>query len=298
MASIPPNQTVYLRNLNDKIQKDVLKRALYGLCISYGRILDIVTLKTMKMRGQAFVVFDDITSATAAMRQLNGKHIFGKPISAEYALSKSEVVAKEDGTYRFGEQRKHMSAKERKKLLGVGSSTAGSKRRPSESDADVDMQSSSKRVATDHESDAQTDKNSSDDNDIDNDDNDNDNDNESDSGNDGKHMAIESDSDDSDSSGEIGPLPPKPQEEAEDVPEQTQPSLTLFVSNLPKNVSAKTLTGLFQQYNGFREVRQIPGKKDIAFVDYDTIEAATAARDVLDGFRISKNFAMKVDFSK
>ncbi|KAJ1860943.1 U2 small nuclear ribonucleoprotein B'', partial [Coemansia sp. RSA 486] len=237
------------------IQKDVLKRALYSLCISYGRILDIITLKTMKMRGQAFVVFDDITSATAAMRQLSGKHIFGKPISAEYALSKSEVVAKDDGSYRFGEQRKQMSAKERKKLLGVGA-TAGSKRRPpsSESDSDVDMRSTSKRIATDRDSDAQSDENDSDDDD------------------DGdEQMAIESDSDGSDSSDDIGPLPPKPQEEAE---EKTK-----------------------DQYNGFREVRQVAGKKDIAFVDYDTAEAATAARDVLDGFRISKNFAMKVEFS-
>ncbi|KAJ1812392.1 hypothetical protein LPJ75_003672, partial [Coemansia sp. RSA 2598] len=271
MGSIPPNQTIYLRNLNDKIQKDVLKRALYSLCISYGRILDIVALKTMKMRGQAFVVFDDITSATAAMRQLNGKHIFGRPISAEYALSKSEVVAKEDGSYRFGEQRKHMSARERKKLLGVGATT-GSKRR--QSDSDVDMHGGSKRMATDHESDTHTDKEAS----SDSDDGDGNDDDE------GEKMAIEGDSDNdsdgSDSSDDIGPLPPKPQDEAEGaVAEQVQPSPTLFVTNLPKNVSAKTLTGLFQQYSGFREVRQVPGKKDIAFVDYNTIEAAAAARD-------------------
>jgi U2 small nuclear ribonucleoprotein B'' len=57
-----------------------LKRSLYSLFSAYGRILDIVALKTMKMRGQAFVVFKEIQSATSAMRGLNGFNFYDKPM--------------------------------------------------------------------------------------------------------------------------------------------------------------------------------------------------------------------------
>ncbi len=50
------------------------------LFATYGVILDIVALKTMKMRGQAHVVFRDIDSATQAMRALEGFNFFGKEI--------------------------------------------------------------------------------------------------------------------------------------------------------------------------------------------------------------------------
>ncbi|KAJ1950095.1 hypothetical protein EC988_004513, partial [Linderina pennispora] len=129
MAAIPPNQTLYIRNLNDKIQKPVLKETLYSLCVSYGRVLDIVALKTTKMRGQAFIVFSDIASATTAMRHLNGRTVFGRPLCIEYALSKSDVVAQKDGTYKYGEKREHTSAEQRKRLLGI---TEGAKRQASE----------------------------------------------------------------------------------------------------------------------------------------------------------------------
>jgi U2 small nuclear ribonucleoprotein B'' len=45
---------------------------------TYGPILDIVALKTMKMRGQAHVVFRDIQASTQAMRALQGFSFFDK----------------------------------------------------------------------------------------------------------------------------------------------------------------------------------------------------------------------------
>jgi hypothetical protein len=35
-------------------------RELYVLCSQFGSVLDVVALKTPKMRGQAFVVFQDL----------------------------------------------------------------------------------------------------------------------------------------------------------------------------------------------------------------------------------------------
>ncbi|KAG8063730.1 hypothetical protein GUJ93_ZPchr0003g17675 [Zizania palustris] len=84
-GDIPPNQTVYLRNLNEKVKKEELKRSLYALCSQYGRILDVVALKTPKLRGQAWRV--------------------------QYAKTQSDCLAKEDGSYAPKEKRKKQEEK-------------------------------------------------------------------------------------------------------------------------------------------------------------------------------------------
>jgi hypothetical protein len=57
-----------------------LRRTLYLLFSAHGKVLDVVALKTPKMRGQAFVVFRDLQSATAARRREDGNLVLGKPI--------------------------------------------------------------------------------------------------------------------------------------------------------------------------------------------------------------------------
>lgn len=71
-------RSLYCSNLPDKLQKDDLKRALYMLFSTYGPILDIVALKTPRMRGQAHVLFRDMAASTQAMERLQGHDFFGK----------------------------------------------------------------------------------------------------------------------------------------------------------------------------------------------------------------------------
>eukprot|EP01098_Paradermamoeba_levis_P006525 TRINITY_DN2703_c0_g2_i3.p1 TRINITY_DN2703_c0_g2~~TRINITY_DN2703_c0_g2_i3.p1 ORF type:complete len:193 (-),score=57.60 TRINITY_DN2703_c0_g2_i3:225-803(-) len=56
-------------------------------------------MKTYKMRGQAFIVFRDIASATNALRQMQSFPFYDKPMKLEYAKNKSDVIAKLDGTF-------------------------------------------------------------------------------------------------------------------------------------------------------------------------------------------------------
>ncbi|KAF3927094.1 hypothetical protein AA313_de0205915 [Arthrobotrys entomopaga] len=100
-SNVSPNQTLYVSNLNDKIHKPDLKIALYTLFSTYGVVLDVIALKTMKMRGQAHVAFRDIASASSAMRACQGMVIFGREMKIQYAKSKSDTIAKLDGTYRM-----------------------------------------------------------------------------------------------------------------------------------------------------------------------------------------------------
>ena len=76
----PKSQTLYVRNLNEKVSKSDLRRALYTLFSSYGHILDIVALKTTKMRGQAHIVFRDSESSSQAMQTLQGFEFLGKEL--------------------------------------------------------------------------------------------------------------------------------------------------------------------------------------------------------------------------
>lgn len=65
-----PNNTIYINNLNEKVKKDELKKSLYAIFSQFGTILDIIALKTLKMRGQAFVAFKEISSASDALRSM------------------------------------------------------------------------------------------------------------------------------------------------------------------------------------------------------------------------------------
>lgn len=57
-----------------------LKRSLYCLFSQYGRIVDIVALKTPKLRGQSWVVFSEVTSASNAVRQMQNFPFYDKPM--------------------------------------------------------------------------------------------------------------------------------------------------------------------------------------------------------------------------
>jgi len=98
-GDLAPNETLYVRNLNEKVNKRVLKQQLYAAFIPFGRILDIVALRTTALRGQAFVVFEKLASATSAMQKMQGFDFLGKPMVIQYARTKSDKIAKRLGIH-------------------------------------------------------------------------------------------------------------------------------------------------------------------------------------------------------
>jgi len=52
------------------------------------------------------------------------------------------------------------------------------------------------------------------------------------------------------------------------------------------------------RFPGFKEVRLVPGRHDIAFVEFDKESQSTAAKDALQGFKITPTNAMKITFAK
>lgn len=59
---------------------------------------------------------------------------------------------------------------------------------------------------------------------------------------------------------------------------EAQPNPTLFVSNLPNETTREALEVLFRQFGGYRDVRLIPGREGIAFIDFDNEVGASSAR--------------------
>lgn len=54
----------------------------------------------------------------------------------------------------------------------------------------------------------------------------------------------------------------------------------------------------FSRFMGFKEIRMVPGRHDIAFVEFEHETHAATAKDALEGFKISPTHAMKVTFAK
>jgi len=113
---VPPNETLYVNNLNEKVKKEEMRRALYAAFSQFGTVLDVLVKKTLKMRGQAFIVFRDIGSATNALRQMQGFPFYDKPMKIQYAKVKSDLIAKLQGTFTEREKRPRpeKQAKEKK----------------------------------------------------------------------------------------------------------------------------------------------------------------------------------------
>lgn len=84
---IVPSQTLYINNVNEKIKSDVLKKMLYMMFSQYGKVVDIVAKKGLKLRGQSWVVFQDVSAATNALRGKQGFIFYGKPMVSLIVLS-------------------------------------------------------------------------------------------------------------------------------------------------------------------------------------------------------------------
>lgn len=92
-----------------------MKKSLHAVFSQFGKILEILAFKTLKHKGQAWVVFEDVSSATRALSQMQGFPFYDKPMKIQYAKTKSDVIAKADGTFVPRERRKRHEDRGRKR---------------------------------------------------------------------------------------------------------------------------------------------------------------------------------------
>ena len=76
------------------------------------------------------------------------------------------------------------------------------------------------------------------------------------------------------------------------------PHYVLFAQALPEEANQQYLVSLFQQYPGFQEVRTVPGKHDIAFIQFaDEVQAGIALQG-LNGFKITATETLHLTYGK
>ncbi|KAH9923679.1 uncharacterized protein B0H18DRAFT_1014621 [Fomitopsis serialis] len=80
--------------------------------------------------------------------------------------------------------------------------------------------------------------------------------------------------------------------------EYLPPNKILFLQNLPESVTKDQLMALFSQYPNLHEVRLIPTKKDIAFVEYMDEGSATMAKDALHNYKLDGENKIKITFAR
>lgn len=226
--AIPPNHTIYVKNINEKVKKKELRRSLYSLFSQYGPVLDVVALKTTKCRGQAWIAFKDVSAASKSVFGLQGFVFYDRPLKLLYSKNKSNAVARMDGSYG-------------KKPSAPPAAKAAEKKKPAAEPMAID-----------------------------------------------KAPAV------SVGSGTERTMTAQQQKKHEENP----PHTILLLINLPEETTELMIQALFEQFPGLKEVRLIPNRTDIAFVEFNTIEQATNAREGLQGFLLKPNHAMNIIFAK
>ncbi len=207
-----------------------LKKSLYAIFSQFGQIIDIVALKTLKMRGQAFVIFNDVTMAANALRSMQGFPFYDKPMRISYAKNQSDIIAKRYGTY-VERPKKDPSASngvKKDKKKGTEPALPSSNGAPATGNAASTTTSSSGGGGGGHD----------------------------------------------------------------------QPNKILFLVNLPEDTDQSMLQMLFQPFSGFKEVRLVPGRSDIAFVEFETEQHSHLAKEALQGFKIGPDHAIKISYAK
>ncbi|KAI1383608.1 RNA-binding domain-containing protein [Hypoxylon trugodes] len=80
--------------------------------------------------------------------------------------------------------------------------------------------------------------------------------------------------------------------------EYLPPNKILFVQNLPDDYhDIEALSGVFGRFEGFREVRLVPGRKGIAFIEYEAEAGAITAKENTAGMALGEKF-IKVTYQR
>jgi U2 small nuclear ribonucleoprotein B'' len=228
---------VYVKNLDERVKLPTLIETLRGIFAEYGNVLEVIAKKSLKRKGQAFVVYDSVDSAQNAIDELQGFDIFDKQMHLDFAKTRSDLtVLREEGEDGLETHKKQRVAeKERKQSI--------------EAAARAKEQAAAKRAAT----------------------------------------------------GDLAERPAKtakPAQAAGVVPDEyLPPNKVLFLRDLSADYGKDLLTTVFGRFPGFKEVRVVPGRTEIAFVEYENEEGAIQAKEQMNGVALGDK-PIKVTFQR
>ncbi|KAF9581736.1 hypothetical protein BGW38_001140 [Lunasporangiospora selenospora] len=262
-----PSPTLYIKNLNEKTKLEVLKKSLRTIFGQYGKILEITAHSNIRMRGQAFVAFEDLSASSRALAEIQGFPLYGKQMMIQYAKNKSDIHAKKDGDYEEHYQKRVLTketfaddfkpAKRQAKRLAKQRQLVLEQQKLLEQQQQaLQQQQQLAQQALYHQNPA---------------------------------AAAAAGSTAGPAGAAAVPM----------IPDEYLPrNSILFLQSLPQDITEAQLVSLFQQYPGFKEVRMVPGRSGIAFVEYDNEYYSAAAKTALADYQISPENKMKVTFAR
>lgn len=102
-SEIAANNTLYVNHIYEKLKGLELQKALFQAFKKFGKILDIIIANppVHHLRGQAWLVFETVESATKAKDEMQGFPFFGhRELGIQFAKTQSDIIAKKNGTYK------------------------------------------------------------------------------------------------------------------------------------------------------------------------------------------------------
>ncbi|KIY66730.1 RNA-binding domain-containing protein [Cylindrobasidium torrendii FP15055 ss-10] len=229
-AEAPKCETLYIQNLNEKVKLDVIKTSLLGLFKPYG-VIDVVAHKNLRMRGQAFVSFENTEQAEKAMGDVRGFPLYSKSMQISFARTRADAVVKKLDSDQFEAHKTRRTDHKKATRYSNPLKQKLKAKRTAAADGDTAL-----------------------------------------------------------------PATRRPNVQMPD--EYLPPNKILFLQNLPETATKEQLTGLFAQYPNLYEVRLIPTKKDIAFVEYMDEESSTLAKDALHNHKLDGENKIKITFAR
>lgn len=79
--------------------------------------------------------------------------------------------------------------------------------------------------------------------------------------------------------------------------EYLPPNKILFLRELPEDYDKDNIATIFRRFAGFKEVRMVPSRKGIAFVEYEDENAAISAKEATTGLTLGDK-TVKVTFQR
>lgn len=241
------NETVYVRNLNEKVRIPVLKETLTNLFSIYGDVLSVTAQSNVRMRGQAFVTLNTKKAANKAVKDIQGFPLYGRPVQLDFAKTRSDSVVQRD-------------LKEEEKLDAEGQQAGF--------EVHKKQRLERKQVArTEWRTKLRARKTAE------------------------KRAAA----------GETDVVAPSAAQRRQNVQmpdEYVPPNKILFLQNIAAKFGRDELEKMFNPLPNLVEVRTIPGKSDIAFVEFTDIPSSAAAREKVNGYAFPDGSKLRVTFAR
>lgn len=261
MAADVPSATVYVNNVNEKIRGEKLMQGLRQLFNPMGKIRKIHARRSLKLRGQAFVVFDRVNDAQNAIDKLQNFSFYGKPLRMAITQEPSDQTLRAQGVEpdrRPAHPKKGMVAVKLERTKGSGSRsvpTATPVAQPFAPSATLDVPPPPPQLPPAR-----------------------------------AHTNGGADPVASTGEGSGFVIPPA-------VAAPAPPYNVLFCEELPAEATEEMLVALFSQYAGFMGVRMVAAR-GCAFLDFKSEPEATVALHGLSGFKLTEERPLKLSYAR